>query len=218
MDFVSEPQTRNLRYLAPALLLLVLLLGPLPSFAEDAAKPQEKGLEINLDALKGLNDTPVDQNTTPEEDAKKDTNPPALTPAPDPVQKQALPQSPNAPQVEPTTPLTPTSPADKRLDGKVVTLLFEDGIENLTLEATDQLDQIATKIADTPIRLQLFAYAGVENDSPSATRRLALRRAIATRGYLMDKGINGTRIDLRPVGPETGDNHPERIDVTFVAP
>ena len=220
MDNSPKLTASHLRPLVAAIAILAWGFGPSGSAAEEAPDTQDSGFEINLDALKDLDEenAPPPQDAAPDTKAEENNTLPALTPTPEPVQKQPLPQSPSAPQAEPTTSLAPSPTAVQQLDSTVVTLLFEEGIENLSLNATDQLDQVAAQINNTAIRLQLFAYAGLKNDSPSTSRRLALRRAIAARGYLMDKGINGTRIDLRPMGPETGDKAPERVDVTLVVP
>lgn len=181
------------------------------SEAESSPVEPEAGIEINLEALERL-ENPADASPTPAED----DGPPALTPAPLPVQDQPEPQSPAAPESD-TVSLEPTPPADaEAYDGRVVALLFDEASDTLTLSAAERLDALAAEVEDDPLRLQLFAYAGTDEQSPSATRRLALQRAIAVRGYLMDKGVDGTRIDLRPQGPATDGTAPERVDVIFV--
>ena len=104
----------------------------------------------------------------------------------------------------------------KKFTGKSVTVLFEPGSTALATAATHRLDDIAAQAKGTGQRLELKAYAGTEKQSASDTRRLALQRAIAVRGYLMDKGMDGTRIAVRPQGPAREGDAPERVDVRYL--
>jgi outer membrane protein OmpA-like peptidoglycan-associated protein len=104
----------------------------------------------------------------------------------------------------------------KKFTGKSVTVLFEPGSKALPAAATRRLDDIAAQAKGTGQRLELKAYAGTEKQSASDTRRLALQRAIAVRGYLMDKGMDGTRIAVRPQGPAKQGDAPERVDVRYL--
>ena len=58
-----------------------------------------------------------------------------------------------------------------------------------------------------------MSYSGTATQRASDVRRLALQRAIAVRGYLMGKGMDGSRIALRPQGPAAAGDQPERIDI-----
>ncbi|MEN3974834.1 OmpA family protein [Emcibacter sp. SYSU 3D8] len=108
-----------------------------------------------------------------------------------------------------------TKPAKvKTFTGRSVMVLFEPGSAALEAGATRRLDEIAAQSGSQ--RLELKAYAGTEKQSASDTRRLALQRAIAVRGYLMGKGMDGTRIAVRPQGPAHDGQAPERVDVRFL--
>ena len=102
----------------------------------------------------------------------------------------------------------------KKFTGKSVAILFQPAKLELDAAARKRLDEIAgqSKVQ----RLELRAYAGSAKQSPSDTRRVALQRAIAVRGYLMDKGMDGTRIAIRPQGPATDGQAPERVDVRYL--
>jgi len=93
-------------------------------------------------------------------------------------------------------------------------VLFEPGSTTLAAGAAKRLDEIAGQSRSQ--RLELKAYAGTDKQSASDTRRLALQRAIAVRGYLMDKGMDGTRIAVRPQGPAHDNQAPERVDVRYL--
>jgi outer membrane protein OmpA-like peptidoglycan-associated protein len=104
----------------------------------------------------------------------------------------------------------------KKFTGTSVTVLFEPGSTALAAAATNRLDDIAAQAKGTGQRLELKAYAGTEKQSASDTRRLALQRAIAVRGHLMNKGMDGTRIAVRPQGPARQGDAPERVDVRYL--
>ncbi len=62
-------------------------------------------------------------------------------------------------------------------------------------------------------RVELLAYATVANSFGSRARWLSLSRALAVRGFLVDKGVPIARIDVRPLGSEVMDGPPDRVDV-----
>ena len=119
---------------------------------------------------------------------------------------------PEAPK--PATPDTAKPAKAKKFTGRSVMVLFEPGSTTLAAGAAKRLDEIAGQSRSQ--RLELKAYAGTDKQSASDTRRLALQRAIAVRGYLMDKGMDGTRIAVRPQGPAHDNQAPERVDVRYL--
>jgi outer membrane protein OmpA-like peptidoglycan-associated protein len=119
------------------------------------------------------------------------------------------------PPPEAPKPANTARPAtEKKFTGRSVMVLFEPGSSALAAGAIKRLDEIAGQSRSQ--RLELKAYAGTDKQSASDTRRLALQRAIAVRGYLMDKGMDGTRIAVRPQGPTHDSQAPERVDVRFL--
>jgi outer membrane protein OmpA-like peptidoglycan-associated protein len=154
--------------------------------------------------------------------------PPEITTPPAPADVQPEPQLPDAPQPLPekppvekaqkapgaskTTPADPAAFRDRR-----IRLLFEPGLAALSLKSAEALDALAGEIIPASVRIELLAYASKKDASDADARRLSLKRAFSVRGYLMDKGVDGTRIDLRALGPaEKGP--PERVDIEFLAP
>ncbi len=113
-----------------------------------------------------------------------------------------------------TSAATPKPAKEKTFTGRSVMVLFEPGSSVLAAGALKRLDEIAGQSKSQ--RLELKAYAGTEKQSASDTRRLALQRAIAVRGYLMDHGMDGTRIAVRPQGPAHDGQAPERVDVRYL--
>ncbi|MGE0665192.1 MAG: OmpA family protein [Sphingomonadales bacterium] len=119
------------------------------------------------------------------------------------------PPPPKAPEPAPQKPAK-----SKKFAGKTVAVLFEPGKLELDAAARQRLDAIAAQSRTQ--RLELKSYAGTDKQSASDTRRMALQRAITVRGYLIDKGMDGTRIALRPQGPATDGQAPERVDVRYL--
>lgn len=112
-------------------------------------------------------------------------------------------------------PATGAKPAkEKKFTGRSVMVLFQPGNLELDAAARKRLDDVAGQSKGQ--RLELKAYAGTAKQSASDTRRMALQRAIAVRGYLMDKGMDGTRIAVRPQGPAHDGQAPERVDVRYL--
>ncbi len=62
-------------------------------------------------------------------------------------------------------------------------------------------------------RVQLKAYAGVNDGTPAEARRLSLSRALAVRSFLIEEGVRATRIDVRALGAPKDDSDPERVEI-----
>ncbi len=194
------------------------------------ADKANQDIEINLKALESLRperenrraDQPVlappfglpGQGLPGHDPAADQDAPPILSAPPDTLLDAPPPDSPTAPRMP--TSIAPTkSPKDRPASGmaarETYTVPFEAESAALSLAASDILDQVASAVAGSTMRLQLFGFAGSGEDSPTATRRLALQRTIAVRGYLMNQGILGGRIDLRPQGPQKDDGPTEGV-------
>ena len=89
------------------------------------------------------------------------------------------------------------------------------GPQDTELSATGEsalmpiIEQMKT---DEAVRVRLMAYANGSDDSPSSVRRLSLNRAIAVREFLMDQGVQSTRIEVRALGDQSEDGEPDRVD------
>ena len=91
---------------------------------------------------------------------------------------------------------------------------FAAGEANLTDDGKARLDKLTESLkANENSRLQLLAYAGEDQISPSKARRLSLSRALAVRSYLIAKGIRSTRIDVRALGDQVPGGDPNRVDL-----
>lgn len=135
--------------------------------------------------------------------------PPALTP---PSNTVDIPERP-APAAAPQTAAIPSADLDI---GDTLKVIFDPTSEKVPDVSRPNLDTIATRlIEDESLRIQLLAYAGGPNLNSSKARRLSLSRALSVRTYLMDKGINSTRIGVRALGDKTTDEPVNRVEVTI---
>lgn len=187
----------------------------------------ESDIEIDLDALDALSpdreiepqaqpDQPADILAPPNLETDISTQPPPLTPPVRPESTGPQPQSPMAPRMTDEGPAPGKNVMSAAPIGESFTILFDEKGVDLSLQAAETLDKIARLANQSEARIQLFGYAGDKKSSPSTTRRLALRRTVGVRGYLMDQGVDGTRIDLRPQGPRTEDGPREAVVIKFL--
>lgn len=96
-------------------------------------------------------------------------------------------------------------------------MLFDAGSAILSPEASAELNALVSSIRDTTQRVQLKAHATTADNGASA-RRLSLKRALASRAYLIDQGIESTRIDVRALGPANDGGPPDRVDLIVLGP
>ncbi len=98
-----------------------------------------------------------------------------------------------------------------------VSVLFRSGDSELPGAAPPLLDRVAGSLeADPALRIRLKAYADATDITSSAARRLSLLRALSVRTYLIDAGIDATRIDVRALGAKYEDGPSDRVDIVGV--
>ena len=94
---------------------------------------------------------------------------------------------------------------------------FPAGSSDLPASAPAALAGVAADLsADPGLRLQLRAYADAGDGTSSAARRLSLLRALAVRAWLLDAGVDATRIDVRALGAKYEGGSPDRVDIVAV--
>lgn len=139
----------------------------------------------------------------------------ASPPAPDLGLWSAAPAAlePAAPPVMEFTAISPASLAQMGADAlPALTLAFSATGENLDTAMREALDRLAAELVATGERIQLLGYAAPEMQGLSSAKRLALRRAVAVRKYLVGQGIAQTRIDVRAIGAAKS-GEPDRVDI-----
>ena len=93
-------------------------------------------------------------------------------------------------------------------------LIFGEGSAELSEDVEADLLALSGYMADSQTaRVELLAYATAADSLGSRAHWLSLSRALAVRGFLVDKGVPITRIDVRPLGNEVMDGPPDRVDV-----
>ena len=95
-----------------------------------------------------------------------------------------------------------------------ITIIFNDGEKDIRADETEKLAAFANElVANSSTRLQLRSYATDINESASAARRLSLARALAVRSFLIEAGVNSTRIDVRALGAKNERGPADRVDL-----
>ena len=151
--------------------------------------------------------------------------PPTILPAPPPSKNVSkLTPTPNEVTLKQTAPVVskpqeiqqaalPQAVASKNS----VNVVFTPGGSELSSSARKALDLIATELnSKKDVRMQLMAYAGENKMAASKARRLSLSRALAVRSYLIEKGVRGTRIDVRALGNKVSSGLPNRVDLRVI--
>ena len=138
--------------------------------------------------------------------------PPELQPTPgerDQTKLAAI--APAAPQGQSEATPLPSISTDQ------MTVLFNSGDSTIEDSNEATLRSIAAQInAEERTRLQLRAYASAQNSSASAARRLSLSRALAVRSFLIESGVNSTRIDVRALGAKSESGPADRVDLVVI--
>lgn len=143
--------------------------------------------------------------------------PTPATPTP-PLASPSVPTPPTAP--EPTAPPTPAAPAPAatRPTGEESALIFAAGESSLPANGEAVLKSVADRLAaNSALSARVQAYAAGGDGTASRARRLSLSRALAVRSYLLDHGIDSTRIEVRALGTPT-DGNPDRVEIGLLRP
>lgn len=109
-----------------------------------------------------------------------------------------------------STSLTVNNPDLNRLRSMVI---FDTRGADLSSAAVAALNDVAAALRDSSSRIQLLAYGGSTAERSHTARRLALRRALAVRNYLMQRGVDQEQISVRALGGATDGAPPNRVDV-----
>jgi outer membrane protein OmpA-like peptidoglycan-associated protein len=76
-----------------------------------------------------------------------------------------------------------------------------------------QLDHLAREIGTQQQRILLRAFGGERGDDSHEAHRMALKRGLAIRRYLIARGVSSSLIDVTAVGGATDGGPLDRVDV-----
>lgn len=117
----------------------------------------------------------------------------------------AVPAAPPAAAAPSTPPAVPTQTAN--LPGKAglpAHVVFTGANTDLPDQAKPTLDAVVQALqADPQLRIELAAYASGSAEQASEARRVSLARAISVRAYLIEKGVDSKRFEVRALGNRT---------------
>ncbi len=102
-----------------------------------------------------------------------------------------------------------------------LTLAFREGSSDLLEKTRTDLVTLAQRLETNPAStVQLLGYAGGGNENISKARRLSLARVLEVRQFLLDKGVDSKRVEVRALGNklETGKEMQDRVEVVLGAP
>lgn len=111
-------------------------------------------------------------------------------------------------------------PGDDRHESAFITVPFMPGDEKASGDVIKKLEAEVIPLlkANPGWRVQIQAFSSPDNEVRSSARRTALTRALSVREYLMGKGIDAPRMDIRALGMETDRDPLDRIDLVFFDP
>lgn len=111
----------------------------------------------------------------------------------------------------------PPPPPPPAAQGQVTMVRYVKDESDIPAAGQGALDAVAAQLAaDAKLRLQLVAYAGGGSDAVEE-RRLALARAIKMRSYLIAKGVQSIRMDVRAFDSRNAGTGPaDRVDLVIV--
>ena len=155
-----------------------------------------------------------------------EVKPRVVKPAPAPVVPKLVvpkpvvqaPVVPAAPKVAPKEQKIASLPRNVNVStpGLAMRVGFSGNSTRISADEKVRLNAFAANMADGEDRLQLKSFAGGSGETPSASRRRSLSRALAVRSYLIEKGFRSTRIDVRALGMAADQGPSDRVDVIIL--
>ncbi len=143
-------------------------------------------------------------------DARTAGTAPAVSPPPVAAPAVSPPPETQTASVAPTV-------ASEAPAGGALSIAFNEGSAVLPDDARGKLDDLVAALTGDPaLKVQLRAFAAGTADTTSQARRLSLSRALAVRSFLIENGVQTTRMDVRALGNKSGDGPADRVDVVMV--
>ncbi len=134
---------------------------------------------------------------------------PSVPPLPPKLAKASEPEAPNEQ-------MDKQSPSVKIALGQTIQIKFDETATKLPEIMKDTLRKLADGVRDKKgLWLRLKAYADAEGMTASKARRLSLSRALSVRSFLIESGIQSTRIGVMALGNKSSDTPKNRVDISI---
>ena len=128
--------------------------------------------------------------------------PPAVevpAPPPPPVVEVPAPPPPPPPVVEVPAPVPPPAPP-KALSGTLDGIQFDSSTATLRKQSYPVLDTVLSALAEVPTARVLITAHTDSSGAADANLELSMKRAAATKAYLVSKGVNANRLEVAGKG------------------
>lgn len=101
-----------------------------------------------------------------------------------------------------------------------ISVPFAEGLTDIDAKIIAEIEaRILPILNQNPAwKLQIQAFASPVKDGASSARKASLTRALAVRTYLLGKGIDATRMDVRALGAESDRDPMDRVDLIVFDP
>ncbi len=101
-----------------------------------------------------------------------------------------------------------------------VSVPFSEGLTEVDTQISGEIEKrILPILNQNPAwKLQIQAFASPVKDGASSARKASLARALSVRTYLLGKGIDATRMDVRALGAESDRDPMDRVDLIVFDP
>ena len=112
----------------------------------------------------------------------------------------------------------PVVPAVPEVKPQLISMEYKPTISDIQADQKTIVDtNVLPKLkAEASSRLQILSYASASKDGQSSARRISLARGLSLRGYLLEKGVEPGRIDIRALGDNTEEKPLDRIDLLVI--
>ncbi len=123
--------------------------------------------------------------------------------------------------VEPVAKNGPRPPKPQAQDEQAyVSVPFSEGLTEIDGQITGAIEKRILPILNKnpSWKLQIQAFASPVKDGASSARKASLARALSVRTYLLGKGIDATRMDVRALGAESDRDPMDRVDLIVFDP
>lgn len=185
----------------------------LPDVPPAAAVPQENNVMAKLPEAPAIVEKAVLPDAPPapvkEKVAQKATE--KLPDAP-PAAKTQVATAVTSQKILPEVPPVPATVVKNT--GAMYVIPFATESDEIKLEEQGYLLALVQRLKqDENLRVAVQGFAPLGNGQEYEARRLSLKRAVAVRQFLMDKGVDPTRVNVQALGSATEESLKDRVDI-----